>query len=271
MVSNQNITSKFLSDTFTINLVENDQTPKSNVAFTFRNTNLTIYCDSLPTTEKPKIRFSNNFFNYELQEKEITLLSKSSIQISAPSFDQFEVQNNFSFPLALNLGISYTGGSEYVEKAFTYDKKILNVVFFSITPNIIHREVRNLTAQGVGFDDVVKCQYRKLNDELIVETIPILTTTEMICPIPQIPDQNEIKIDLLNRFDERSSLLSIYYYDRPLVSNISPKEGNPILHPTLTVSGSFPKATIYCKFGITPCNEPCTWISTNEIKCNRNS
>eukprot|EP01080_Neovahlkampfia_damariscottae_P009960 gene9960-2279_t len=256
-----------LINVFSINLIENDQTPTSNVAYTFRSTNLTIHCSLLPSIEVPKIRFSNNFFNYDVPSTDILLLRNSIIQVKAPSFSEYKLQNNFSFPLSLKLGISYNDGVEYAESDFSYDKKILNVVFFSVTPNIIHREAKNLTTQGVGFEDVTKCQYRKLNDELIVETDPIFEGSTMICPIPKITDQSAITIDLLNKFEEITTGLPIIFYDRPIVNDISPKEGNPILHPTLTVSGIFPNATIYCKFGVTPCNDPCIWVSSNEIKC----
>jgi hypothetical protein len=248
--------------------VENDQKPISNVAFTFRFTNLTIYCDNLPSTIVPLIRISNDFLNLQIESKYIYSIQNSLIQFMAPNFDYYNLKSNFSFPLSLKLGVSYTGGSEYVETDITYDKKILDVVFFAISPNVIHREATNLTATGIGFTVVKKCQYRKLNDELILETDSILSGTELICPIPVINNENEIKINLLNTFDELSSSLSVYLFDKPTISDINPKIGKSIGNSILNVYGSFPPATFYCRFGVTPCTDACSWINSGNIQCN---
>eukprot|EP01080_Neovahlkampfia_damariscottae_P001371 gene1371-11993_t len=216
--------------------IENENYQSLPSIFSFQKTNLTVYGKNfIPSNTHTKIQLFNNLASYT--SSEYFFINSEKIVFTAPPIDDFNATETFQYPVQMKFYYSLNDGVHGFTFGVYYVDKFTPIILSSATPNIIGRKAYDISVQGIGFDQISKCQFM-IGKNYVYKEPKIVDSSTVICQIDSLDNFESIELFVTNTFNDSSNGIIIQYFDSPIIDSISPDSGVSLGGYDLTITGS---------------------------------
>jgi hypothetical protein len=256
-----------LIDSFTFDKIS-ETGGQSSVTFSFQNTTLNLIGTNL-NSSSAIVKLENDLFSFKTTAKSF---DSTKIQAIIPKFSYYSPKLTFTFPISASIGISLNDGIDYEMKSISISDKFSNLFLIGIVPSVGDRKNRNVTMRGSNLEEVVFCEFRDSNQNLIEKVKKIIQGEEILCPFvynSKYDSLNEFEISLRNTFNDTSEKLKFTIIENPFPSEILPSKGDAVGNYSVIIRGNYDTrfSQIFMKIGTVLVSDACSILNSSFVQC----